>query len=338
MSANIGWLFWKDYFKDLKYKKSNSSNENKITKHNETIVEEKVINLLLQTPDINPSLELGNIHIAGTTTYPGLLLGSGNAHELPSVKGQLILGFNFDYTNGLPVIQGSSIKGVIRSAFSHEIYIKELLEDDAIDIKLLENEIFNNNDIFFDAEIIQANTLNNLILGDDYITPHKEEMKDPIPHKFLKVLPDVTFRFDFQLHDGLITKEEKSILFKNILEDLGLGAKTNVGYGNFSNFTTLQTEKEKKEEVELKRIQKEQEEYDKAETIKKRQEEKAQKAEGVHALNDCNSIKEAMKILSESFGKKPKILPEQKEIINNFWNKHKNNAVKSEIKFFNKFI
>ena len=36
--------------------------------------------------------------------------------------------------------------------------------------------------------------------------------------------------------------------------------------------------------------------------------------------------------------KKPKILPEQKEIINNFWNKHKNNAVKSEIKFFNKFI
>jgi len=51
-----------------------------------------------------------------TTVYPGLLIGSGYPHE-SSVIGELKLGFHFDYTTGLPVIPGSSIKGVLRDAF-----------------------------------------------------------------------------------------------------------------------------------------------------------------------------------------------------------------------------
>ncbi len=51
------------------------------------------------------------------TTYPGLLMGSGNLHDV-SCKGAYKLGFSFDYVNGLPYLPGSSLKGVLRSGFS----------------------------------------------------------------------------------------------------------------------------------------------------------------------------------------------------------------------------
>ena len=50
------------------------------------------------------------------TTYPGLLIGSGITHG-SGLLGELKLGFFMDYTTGLPVVAGSSIKGVLRSAF-----------------------------------------------------------------------------------------------------------------------------------------------------------------------------------------------------------------------------
>ena len=149
-SANIGWLFYKDYFRDgpggINY-------HDRADTHNETVVQNKTKNIIRQKPQIVEENILGNIHFKATTTYPGLLLGSGNAHELPSVEGQAVLGFHFDYTTGLPVIQGSSIKGVLRSAFKHPEYIKELLNKEDIDISELEKEIFDNGDIFFDAVI-----------------------------------------------------------------------------------------------------------------------------------------------------------------------------------------
>jgi len=226
MATNLGWEFYKGYFKNIDY--NNLSNPN-----NETITNEKIERLLHQNQIFltNEKDEMiGNIHFKATTTYPGLLLGSGYLHELPDVKGQLILGFDFDYTTGLPIIRGSSIKGVLRSAFQEKEYIKEILKDENIDISELEKEIFDNNDIFFDAQIIK---IQNTLLADDYLAPHKEITKDPIPLRFLKVAPNVTFRFDFELSDGIISKEQKRELFKTILEDLGVGAKTNVGYGKF---------------------------------------------------------------------------------------------------------
>ena len=74
----------------------------------------------------------------------------------------------------------------------------------------------------------------NRILGDDYITPHKDEFSSPIPIKFLKVMPNVVFKFSFDLKDSKslnITKKQKEELFKSIILDLGVGAKTNIGYG-----------------------------------------------------------------------------------------------------------
>lgn len=66
--------------------------------------------------------------------------------------------------------------------------------------------------------------------------------KDPNPVTILKVGAEVIFRFTFLLHDTTIARKNKSRvvvtakhkekLFKRILEDFGVGAKTNVGYGH----------------------------------------------------------------------------------------------------------
>jgi CRISPR-associated protein Cmr6 len=112
-------------------------------------------------------------------------------------------------------------------------------------------------DVFYDA--IPVSPTNKAILGDDFITPHKntsgdgvpDALKNPNPIQFLKVLPGVTFSFQFQLFDNyilldqktreleerdrLLNGEERRTLFKNILEHIGIGAKTNVGYGQFTD-------------------------------------------------------------------------------------------------------
>lgn len=247
---NIGWLFYKDYFSNLTngdYQLMLLSKEEKKQKKIEieaieSKIDQKVLNLISQSFNTQKPKNLGNSSFELKTTYPGLLVGSGNTHELPDTKGQAILGFHFDYTSGLPEIAGSSIKGVLRSAFEHPEYIQSILDDKSCDVKKLELEIFGQDsksgevvagkDIFFDA-IITKGGKNNKILGDDFITPHKEATKNPIPLRFIKVLPEVTFDFRFTLQCGLITKEQKEHLFRQIIIDLGLGAKTNVGYGKF---------------------------------------------------------------------------------------------------------
>ncbi len=226
LSLNIGWLFYKDYYRDIDFEILDKK-ENKLS------FEEKSKSLIAKKLKKLKNTQLPNTHsFELTTTYPGLLIGSGHTHETSS-EGEFKIGFEFDYTTGLPIIRGSSVKGVLRSAFKHPEYIKkDILKRDDIDIKELEESIFNNSDIFFDAEIIKANE-DGEFLGEDYITPHEKPLKNPIPIKFLNVLPNVVFEFKFKLKDGLIKADEKEKLFKAILLDLGVGAKTNVGYGQF---------------------------------------------------------------------------------------------------------
>ncbi|UCN01257.1 type III-B CRISPR module RAMP protein Cmr6 [Sulfurimonas sp. SWIR-19] len=281
MSANIGWLFYKDYFQGIDYHTPDATK-------NEQIIKEKADNIVRQKPDIQEETILGNIFFEAKTTYPGLLLGSGNAHELPSLKEQLILGFDFDYTSGLPVIRGSSLKGLLRSAFAHQEYIEEILQNPEIDIAVLEEEIFEYGDLFFDARPIKYS---NAFLQDDYITPHGENpLKNPTPLHFVKVAPGVTFRFEFTLYDTQITKEQKVKLFAKILDDLGIGAKTNVGYGKFEPISAnlqrhLQAQEEQKQkELLLAKQQQEQEEKEKA-------------------LSQITSIVERVKVLTKDLTK-----------------------------------
>src|SRR5690606_22651360 len=87
-------------------------------------------------------------------TYPGLIIGTGVAHET-GLKGEMKLGLSFDYTTGLPYIPGSSVKGILRSVFpgsfskadqefkeSRIAYIRDILDDQELNVGQLEAEIF----------------------------------------------------------------------------------------------------------------------------------------------------------------------------------------------------
>ena len=198
---------------------------------------------------------------------PGLLVGSGLAHGLPGSEEDVKTGLQFDYTSGLPVIPGSSVKGVIRSAFptikedkeqSNEAdaeklnYIKSLIADipefsslvfEDNDILELGNQMFNHGDIFADALLVGYGTRMKQhgpvkqVLTEDYITPHTGgPLAQPIPIKIVKVAPEVTFAFCFKFNETkigakVVSASMKKALCAAILQDLGVGAKTNVGYG-----------------------------------------------------------------------------------------------------------
>lgn len=256
IEKNIGYLFYKKLYanEDAESKLLNSCYESRETgsiKDSEIISE--ILKFQVEKKEI---IKLGNESLKLKTTYPGLLLGSGYSHDT-GLEGDFKLGFYFDYTTGLPIIPGSSIKGVLRSVFKHEDYIKELLGKEGLVIKELEQEIFDFGDTFYDAEI---ETEYKRIFGEDYLCPHDENpLKNPTPLKFLKVLPGITFRFQFKLEDGLITAKEKNELFRKILLDIGVGAKTNVGYGQFDRKVSdkLKEEADKKKQEEKQKKEEE---------------------------------------------------------------------------------
>lgn len=209
------------------------------------------------------------------TTYPGLVVGLGYGHGIKAV-GEFKLGFYFDYTTGLPIIPGSSVKGTLRACFPNQKpnksysqdaleameakreFIKYLFfkaglsEPEArnLDIDAIEAEIFEGKskenqkpiqlsiygrDVFFDAEVVLGNAKEKVI-GDDSITPHTAgPLRNPTPLLFMKILPNVTFRFGMDLQDSkvapIVTKALKYRVFKEIIATMGIGAKTNVGYG-----------------------------------------------------------------------------------------------------------
>lgn len=204
------------------------------------------------------------------TTYPGLLIGSGLSHGT-GTENDMKIGFLFDYTTGLPYIPGSSVKGVLRSMFPlvkaktdlkdeekvynerRIAYIQSKLKDKYSDeqIIMLTKAIFedpfdkNNDkvvkrDVFMDA-LIDPEQDGKYFMGDDFITPHRDSLKNPTPLQFLKVLPGIGFCFSFNLFDSYLGdkvfgKSLKKELFKSILEDVGVGAKTNVGYGQLTSY------------------------------------------------------------------------------------------------------
>ena len=197
------------------------------------------------------------------TQYPGLLMGTGYAHGI-SDNEDVKIGFSFDYVTGQPYIPGSSVKGVIRSIFDKTAVIAELLKDndsafpeDLNDsdkekvIEALKNDIFENRDVFLDSVVKKADSLNKVV-GFDSITPHSSPEKNPVPLKIVKVLPDVVFEFRFILHDTeitvggydyKITKGKKKFLFKTIIKEFGIGAKTNVGYGYLTDVSECDSAK-----------------------------------------------------------------------------------------------
>ena len=204
--------------------------------------------------------------------YPGLLAGLGYQHEAgkysPDKTQEIKLGFSLDYVSGLPYIPGSTLKGVLRSAFSkYDTDIGMLLGVDSKVVHALEDAIFEEGqDIFLDVFPVKGDN-DGRLLGLEYITSHKappieksesktSESMTPDskaldlnydglttinPLRLLKIRPEVTILVRFLLKDTCVTVEEKCYeltsaikkeLFGIILERYGVGAKTNTGYGH----------------------------------------------------------------------------------------------------------
>lgn len=260
MKPNLGYLFWRECYR----RGDNPSHiENTIDK----LLKAKATEQAVDAPH---GFEL-------TVRYPGLLVGTGYAHGL-KLDEDIKSGFYFDHTVGLPVILGSSVKGTLRSFFGYPMKGKDpyteakhaMIRDylglpEDFDIAKLARAIFEgidendrkigiyDRDIFFDARVVD---LESDLLADDYITPHKDPLKNPVPIRILKVAPGVTFAFRFRLGDTMvnghtITADQKEELFGNLLSEFGVGAKTNVGYGNFDPYDPKAAQ-QKKAELEAK--------------------------------------------------------------------------------------
>jgi CRISPR-associated protein Cmr6 len=311
---NLGWLFYKNYYAELeKIKDEVDFLENKDDKVVENFFSQKNKNIIMSPVILPKNNQIkGMIGFKLKTTYPGLITGVGLNHQT-GLMGEIKLGFQFDYTTGLPYIPGSSVKGLLRSAFPYSlkvkkekeqeqstrnyrynryVYIKGLLKalkdekDGDISVELTDGEIraleyaifagtdergkaMNHplRDLFLDAVI--AKVSGKGLIGTDFITPHKDPLKDPKPIQFFKILPETVFKFDFKLHKTILFKEKaytetgfeklkekssekedfdrtvfenikeitpemKKNIFRQILLDFGVGAKTNVGYGQFT--------------------------------------------------------------------------------------------------------
>lgn len=182
-----------------------------------------------------------NEHFQLKVDYPGLITGVGIGHEA-NIKGEFKLGMHFDHTTGMPIIYGSSVKGVLRNYFLEEYPIKDEKVGKKVvdDIFEGEDKPIYERDIFFDAVIVKANR-DGKILASDSITPHVQgPLKNPIPITFMKIASGCVLEFRFKLVDTkidgvtVLTKEKKLEIFKEILTTYGIGAKTNVGYGQLS--------------------------------------------------------------------------------------------------------
>ena len=263
---NISKLFYKDYYSkvDFSYvlKEQDTAKTNnelvpseEINKINNTILKARLYKI--------PANPLVNSVISDMkVAYPGLVTGVGLVHDSKKLDGAFNLGIHLDYTFGMPIVYGSSVKGVLHSFF-REFYngnmdavdlCKDIFEGknrdfaeekkkygnwaDTVEKRIYRNKSIYKRDIFFDAVVVSPDAKDR-ILTTDSITPHGDDpLKNPTPIAFLKIASGCGLEFRFRLVDSVIgnktlSKNEKKELFLSILKTVGIGAKTNVGYGQF---------------------------------------------------------------------------------------------------------
>ncbi len=179
------------------------------------------------------------------TTAKRLLFGVGYSHPLE-------IGFSFDWTTGLPIIPGSSIKGVALS-FAQQCHPDKKRKDEWWEGT--GNPIFGTKDsegklIFLPAYPCLDGTKPFLEL--DVMTPHYKDYYDnptknppadwynPVPLHFLTVPAGIKYCFRLADRLNLGWKEPDSDLLKkakqllsSALKEQGVGAKTSVDYGYF---------------------------------------------------------------------------------------------------------
>ena len=235
---NLHKAYYKDYFKNLNFGYLLNNGEEpktEIKRRNEGLTASNLLHKL-------PKISLANQNFELEVVYPGLVTGIGINHEA-KIEGEFKLGVHFDWTYGMPVVYGSSVKGVLKSYFK-EFYNRNEnqpeVEDAIKDIFEGEGKSIYNRDVFFDAVIVESDKKKRILCSDS-ITPHGDNpLKNPAPITFLKIASGCKLEFRFKLVDTVIVKDGRTLtltaaqkldIFKEILTTVGIGAKTNVGYG-----------------------------------------------------------------------------------------------------------
>jgi len=268
--ANLGYFFQRDYYKGInKYILDDESQAEKyFSQQNTDLIESSKIKIdfddslkkitdkpiTLQT--IYPGLVtgIGMMHETGMLGESKLGMAFDYTTGLPYIPGSSVKGL---LRSMFPLsTKNSADKNSERILEEKKKFIKNelmtinnnkfsTLSDE--DIVELSKQIFEglknnsyipiyNRDVFFDAHIIGDYSKSGF-LSMDYITPHKNELQDPNPIQFLKIRPNVKFAFCFRLGPSLLPSGievsicDKKALFETILTTVGIGAKTNVGYG-----------------------------------------------------------------------------------------------------------
>lgn len=254
---NLHKFYYKDYFSGINFdyllKENPKAPDEEVAKINRRNRQLLGGPLFKMANSVSPDDDVNRFEMF--IQYPGLITGIGIKHET-KIEGEFKLGMHFDWTYGMPVVYGSSVKGILRSAFISKIEKGKIVEYEdyflrkvtnrtweQAEIETLFNAIFEgkdgkgNNisiydrDIFFDA-VITASDKKGRILCSDSITPHGDNpLKNPTPITFMKIAPGCKLEFRFKLVGNIEEQKLKSDLFKTILATVGIGAKTNVGYG-----------------------------------------------------------------------------------------------------------
>jgi CRISPR-associated protein Cmr6 len=166
-----------------------------------------------------------------------MLVGIGN----PSIDE---IGFYWNRNYSVPTVPGSSIKGAFRN------YWKTEKLDGSIE-KIIFGSDDNNNSSRGEVVFMEAIPVDKFDLMQEFQTPHfgdyyssnkvPNDVHNPVPLNFISVKEGSTYRFDFLTKnpDENIAKEIKKH-FKIILEYIGIGSKTSMGYGRFRNIENKQ--------------------------------------------------------------------------------------------------
>lgn len=251
---NLHKLYYKDYYNDVTFSLNDRGFVESVGNPID-IVKESDVKL---HPDFLCGIYGSLYHKSEfEVLYPGLLTGVGISHNtrIKKLKGEFKLGMHFDYTYGFPIVYGSSVKGVLKEYFKDcyksrkDIDIDALIADifDGISYETRKPKPVYARDQFLDAIVISSNNKGR-ILESDALAPHggpahNDPFVEPVPIPFIKIASGVKLRFRFKLHTTkdktgvIMSAEEKLKVFNEILETFGIGAKTNVGYGQLKCLT-----------------------------------------------------------------------------------------------------
>lgn len=268
-SDNLGLLYTRRYYDTLTenvlnnkksqaefYEKKNSRivEKSKSFDSQEAIPKAQTFSLQTQYPGLITGI--GIQHATGHEGEAKLGLAFDHTTGLPYLPGSSVKGV----LRSVFPVRGSSANGERRQYVLDLVTKSGMLALEPDEVDTLELLIFGSNNkdadnhdrgdvVFFDAFPVKAN---DKLLGLDFITPHTSgQFSDPVPIQFMRIQPGVTYMFSFMVRgsklkdfvgkhlpkqpsDGNVESQVNALLkklFVDILTTIGIGAKTNVGYG-----------------------------------------------------------------------------------------------------------